>query len=79
MPEFVTVAGIQSHGTVRTGTVPVLKSRGTTNPDILSVNERDRDKISCDCPAWLSRGTSGTGTKKTAELSPLLPIPDREQ
>ena len=39
-------------------------------------DERDRDKFSRDCPAGLSRGTSGTGTKiRGTVLSRLLPIP----
>ena len=39
-------------------------------------DERDRDKFSRDCPAWLSRGTSGTGTKNRGTVpSRPLPIP----
>ena len=40
-------------------------------------DERDRDKFSRDCPAGLSRGTSGTGTKIRGTVpSRPLPIPD---
>ena len=39
-------------------------------------DERDRDRFSRDCPAWLSRGTSGTGTKNRGTVpSRPLPIP----
>ena len=39
-------------------------------------DERDRDKFSWDCPAWLSRGTSGTGTEIRGTVpSRPLPIP----
>ena len=30
-------------------------------------DERERDQISLDCPAWLSRWTIGNGTKKNRE------------
>ena len=43
-------------------------------------DERDRDKFSRDCPAGLSRGTSGTGTKIRGTVpSRPLPIPGRKR
>ena len=33
--------------------------------------ERVRDNILRDCPAWLSRGTSGTGTKNRGTVPSL--------
>ena len=36
--------------------------------------DQDWDKFSPDCPAWLSRGTNGTGTKNRG-IVPSRPLP----
>ena len=50
------------------------KPRDRRDRDRSLRDERDRDKFSRDCPAWLSRGTSGT-EKKIRGTVPSRPLP----